>query len=407
MRERVASCPFCRRKYDITGLAGGSRIPCEKCHATLVIPRAVPKRRPFLTAREGLIALVSGSAVAAVMFLLLRGGGEEKRMTPSVEPSVVKTVVVPVVPAKKEGNGKGADRRPSPDGMAGVGGWERKREDAADALTRKFGVTFFNFDASFKPYLLAIEKSDRYYSSWLARDYREKLQALYRKFSEEFGEPLGLREIADDVLVVIVLKDEKSFQEYQRNNDISLSSQVNGFYDYGSRCVVAYYDNRSPFEVIFHEGIHQLVDHHSRRRSDVFWFHEGLANCFEGFRWRDGGIVPDEAINRRRAPEIWSAVDAGSFVPLRDFVKITTGGVWKDLGNEANNAKVRLYHAQAWALAYFLRNGAGGKYRQGFSAYFRAVLDGRGGLEDFIRAFDSPEELEKEFSAFVKNLEIR
>lgn len=400
---KIASCPFCRQKYAIGDLPPGSRVLCTKCNSRLIVPR-IPSKRGWsaimLFSREVAVAVVSGIAAAFLMFLLLRGEATQPQL-PSPSISTDRSAIE-AKPFGPEYDAK------SPAVAARIDLWEERKGKQVDALCREFGVHFFNFNAATRPYLVAIEKSERYYFNRMAQDYVDKLQALYAKFLTEFKDPVGLRDIDDGVLVVVVFKSRESFDDYfKKAHGKPMTSLINGLYEFNTKRLVTYHDNRAPFDVIFHEGVHQLVDHYTKsaKTSTAFWFQEGLANCFEAFRWQDGQIVPDSSINSRRFQNIRQAVVAKNFVPLSEFVTITTDDVWNNINSgKLNDEQLWLYYAEAWALVYFLRNGEQGKYGKPFSKYFRDVLNGNGGIEDFIRSFDDLNAVESEFEKFVMNL---
>jgi len=171
-----------------------------------------------------------------------------------------------------------------------------------------------------------------------------------------------------------------------------------GFYD-GSR-IVGFHGELGSLDtmsVLFHEGTHQfqgLVLGQNMWRAKI-WLIEGLAVFFEaseprGRRLNVGPIPAGRLANVKRA------INSGSYVPLRDLIRM----------DQAQFGA--LHYAHAWSLIHFLVNGTrGGKKR--FIQYWEAIKEGHDdpvGL--FEELFDRPMgEIEAAWKEYVRNLDAR
>jgi hypothetical protein len=166
--------------------------------------------------------------------------------------------------------------------------------------------------------------------------------------------------------------------------------QIYGVYEYTEKRIVMYHDAWAPYEVVFHEGAHQLMHYYTvKRRSAVntYWFQEGVGTYFEGYERRDGELVLNPEVNRTRLPTVQAALDDGSFVPVSRLVKMTIEDFW-DWFEKCRDDKLRarlaqLYYAESWALVYFMLHGEDGRYRKAFEEYLGFEFRGEGTIENF------------------------
>ncbi len=299
---------------------------------------------------------------------------------------------------------------------------------AEQQLKEEFGDVFMFYKAD--PYLLAVESSERYIGTQVIADYGKRLELLYATFRREFVDTLKLPEV-NDVLAAVVLNSRESFDRYCREREKKeMSPQIKGIYEYNRRRIVVYYDVHAPYEVLFHEGVHQLVHYYVLRETGgartphMYWFQEGLGTYFEGFRRTgEGEVVIDPWVNRGRLTAVKEALrdphpeGRRGFVPLSVLVGMTVDDFWDWYercmgGTEADAAeatrKAHLYYAESWAFVHFLRQ-KGEEYRRTFDDYFRAEIRGEGGrkkFEDLVKAnlgMDL-EQLEEKFVAYVLGL---
>jgi hypothetical protein len=250
-----------------------------------------------------------------------------------------------------------------------------------------------------KPYLVALEPSPRYVEDQVIQDYGRRLETLFVAFRREFAEPLGLEPV-DDVLPVIVLNSRQSFDRYfQARGGRQMSAAIKGIYEYDRRRVVVYHDFNVPFEVLFHEGAHQLVHYYALRESGgrrpsggTYWFQEGLGTYFEGFRRApDGRVTIEVGSNAGRLATLKQTLaqrGMKDFIPLSVLAGMSVDEFWDwyergmQREPEETTRKAQLYYAESWAFLHFLRH-QGGELRSVFDEYFRAELAGRGRRQVF------------------------
>jgi hypothetical protein len=129
---------------------------------------------------------------------------------------------------------------------------------------------------------------------------------------------------------------------------------------------------------LFHEVSHQLLFEStsvgtSAYKNNVanYWVFEGLGTYFETVSEEPdstlqvGGFVgPRIQVARVRL------IDRNEYLPIKQFVQLGPNAF-----NDAD--RVRLHYAQAMALAVFLMDGSGSKYREGFLDYVRDAHRGR------------------------------
>lgn len=377
MSLRLVHCPYCRKRFNLTGVEPGTRRRCTWCTAVLIVPGAqVPPDPRAFSLRPW--ALPAGAALAAglALAILLPALFAPSAPSPSI-PSAAVAPVLPPAPPPAESSGTSAI----------IVGEDRVRQ----AIFDEFGTDFLIND-TVRPYLVGFEKSPRYIGWEWSAEYGRQLETLHAAFRGEFGDTLGLPPV-DEPLVVIVLSSRESFDRYcERTEKRRLSAPIKGIYQYTLRRVVLYHGDEAPWVVLFHEGAHQLVHHYTRRSGaavrdpGTYWFQEGLGTYFEGFRRRgDGQIDIDPSVNRHRLPALKQALQEGrqDWVSLGVLVGMTVDDFWEwwERGRaadpEGTTRKAQLYYAESWAFVYFLRQ-KGGNLRKTFDDYLRAEISGQG-----------------------------
>jgi hypothetical protein len=385
---RLVRCPFCSRRFNVTDVAAGTRLRCGYCTAVLVVPAS--SSRPLLRfrpTRRGL--LISGASAAAIALLALGVSWLLRPPAPApAEPAVA--AVPPAVPP-------GGESRPPNDPNVFDELSLRKQE-----IIEEFGNGVLWY-SGVKPYLVALEPSPRYLEDQLIQDYAGRLETLHTAFRREFADPLGLEKV-DAVMPVIVLNSRQSFDRYFEKRDRRrLSAAIKGIYEYDRRRVVVYHDFNVPFEVLFHEGAHQLMHYFALRESNgevrrlqggTYWFQEGLGTYFEGFRRApDGSVTIEVGSNAGRLATLKQTLaqrGMKDFIPLSVLAGMSVSEFWDwyELGMqrepEETTRKAQLYYAESWAFLHFLRH-QGGELRSVFDEYFKAELGGRGRKDVFER----------------------
>ena len=167
------------------------------------------------------------------------------------------------------------------------------------------------------------------------------------------------------------------FQHGEDVNYIALTTEVRGQQD--------------PFNVIFHEYTHLLVD--NTFESAPVWFNEGLAEYYSTF------IITDDQKVRLGTP-IGNHVfllRESKMLPLRTLFEVDHKSPHY---NEAKKSSI--FYAQSWALLHYLIIGKAGKVQQ--LGKFMELLRSKVPMEQaFQQAFEMPfEAMEKDLREYVK-----
>lgn len=406
MSVRLVRCPFCGKRFDIAGVAGGTRLKCTSCTAVLAVPRTarveIAQETPSFFQRAPVqvaAALVVSAGLAFAIYLFLRPttGGP----VPTASPVRTTNVAKAVTPKKASGH--------NPVFLD----WDDKLVQTKVRLRDEFGVDRIRFKDDARPFLVAVERGERYSVDSVIKEYAARLLELYDFFRREFASALELPEITD-VLTVVVLASRESYDAYTRrvNDGEEHSSHIKGVYEFTRQRIVMYHDPVSPFEVILHEGVHQLVHHYTRRHAahdsvpTTQWFQEGLGTYFEGFqRAGNGQFVLNPSVNRARLPAVKQAIEQRSLTPLAVLTGMSIDGFWtwyRDQRKTDDLLATRMaqtFYAESWALVYYLRSDE--RLRRAFDEYFRLELQGRGGKESFEKVLQ--EHLGKELTEFEQD----
>lgn len=419
MSLRLVRCPYCGKRFNVAGVPAGTRLRCGGCVAVLTVPR----EEDAAGARSGrslILQIVTGAAAglaAAWMIAAL--------LRPEPEP-----VAVPSRAPERAGAERAAEKAPPAPGLTAAPEQVASYQDdpygrAVRRLQQEFGSRFFYHKA--KPYLIALEASPRYHSTMVMEDYAQRMEILHATFRREFGQALNLPEV-EPALVVLIFNSRESFDRYFLERDRKrMSDSIKGIYEYDRerRRIVVYHDYNVPSDVLFHEGVHQLVHYHTLRETEghrvygSYWLQEGLGTYFEGLRRGEQGGFFDPAGGRDRLPTLKQALPPrvggkGDFIPLNVLVGLTVDHFWQWFEEgmvaepEQTTQKARLYYAQSWALVHFLRH-RGGAHARVLDEYLRREISGRGGkeaFEDLVRHHLKMElaELEEDFIAYIQGL---
>lgn len=421
----LVRCPFCDRRYNVTGIPPGTRVLCTSCRTVLTVPGnrfvAPPPFWHRFVPRSGAAQLTS-----AVFGGLLLAGACYLALKESQHPALA---------ADPPAGPSAPLRAPDPEPKGGY-----PSMNVSDSL-REF-LSRVEKDKSLQiysspqlgPFILVGEKNPEADLPTIFSKYENLLPKLYRTFMKEFGEPLNLEWIERAELPIVFYTRRKTYDDWWRRVYSTASiPDVQGVFSFTERRVSIYYDlalerldpGRSD-EVLLHESIHQLVDHYTRRRKKAdkpgaWWFQEGLGSYFEGFYHNSGELtLTSGKMNSRQAqarelvekPEIKS-----DYVPLQKLMSWTADAIWTDWFDRGTEGErqgqirsLQCAYAESWALVSFLCNGQDGKYRDFFVSYFKSELEGLGGKTEFERLLSVHHhgmdlvELEKQFIEYLKKL---
>ena len=423
----LVRCPFCDRRYNVTGIPPGTRVLCTSCRTVLTVPgnrfvapppfwhRFVPRSG----AAQAAYTLFGGLILAAVavFFVAMREGQPPKSDVASTPGTAVPAPAAqPVEPR---------------DGVPVLNVSPTLRK----ILSEYHQDPRFQIHApeELKPFVLVGERNAKADLPGIFTKFEDLLPKLYRTFMKEFGDSLKLEPVEGWELPIVFYTRRETYDAWwkrvYRKDSIP---EVYGVFSYLERRVNLYYDlsldsidaGRTR-EVLLHEAIHQLVDHYSRHRNSnrpgAWWFQEGLGNYFEGYFVVGDEIEMSAGKMTSRLPLARELLTtrAADYQPLKKLMSWDVDDIWSSwLGNgsekEAKNQveKLQAHYAQAWAFVHFLRHAQDGKYRPLFNEYFQSELQGVGTTpwDEFTRLLNRhhPEmdldKLDAEFREYLAKL---
>jgi hypothetical protein len=169
-----------------------------------------------------------------------------------------------------------------------------------------------------------------------------------------------------------------------------------GGYTLGKACVVRDQGEHDTLTVLAHEELHVFIATHFQARPPPF-LEEGLATLLERVRSDDGRIQIDVGNSTSRAIRLTTVIDAGQLMPLRQLLSMHAGNVVGLSGQE-----VDAFYSQAWALARFLREGEGGRYRP---ALMRLLNDAATGALSSASLEEDPSLIERYLGESLESIE--
>src|SRR5262245_5592755 len=198
MSLRLVRCPYCARRFNVAGITPGTRLRCGGCTAILTVPGAGISitSKPRLT--RALVFQIGGGVaaglVAAVtLWLALRPSAPGASPLRGADLALAR----PTPPAPEA-----STETPYIDDPVGR---------ATQSIYREFPGSQFIFNLQSKPYLIALERSDRFIAKELVEEYARRMETTHLAFRREVGDPLRLPLIAaDTILKVVILNSRES-----------------------------------------------------------------------------------------------------------------------------------------------------------------------------------------------------
>lgn len=190
---------------------------------------------------------------------------------------------------------------------------------------------------------------------------------------------------------VIVFKSDSSYRPFKIGNAI-------GYFQPGPdinyiTLTAEQQGVQSPFQIIFHEYVHLLVNN---TMGDVpTWFGEGLAEYYSTFDIDDerkaflGKIIPNHVLYLREQ----------KMLPLRTLLTVDRNSPHY---NEKN--KNGVFYAQSWAFVHYLIQGKKGARASQMGTFLGLIASGASLDDAFKRAFQTDYSvLEKELKEYVQS----
>lgn len=272
-----------------------------------------------------------------------------------------------------------------------------------EILDQRFGKDSYSYlDCNPKgsPYLLAIQKDKRVLADLRLDELGDVMTQLYKLWLELYGEKLQLTEFKDAVLVIWLYATEKAYR------DSGAPAKAAAHFEPMTGLIIVNNELNDPYGVMFHEGIHQLVDystrmHHGyeRMKYNKFWFTEGIATYFEIFERRGDTFILGRTRpnNNPYLAQCKDLVRREHLMHFGDFVNM-------DYMAAQQSDNTYSHYAQSWGMTHFLHKYEDGKYLPKFEEYFKAEINGEGGPATFKRIFGDLDALEKEWMTFIDEL---
>lgn len=298
-----------------------------------------------------------------------------------------------------------------------------------EELDRTYGEGFFTYiydDGIMpRPYVVAAEAKANVDRETIAKEYADILGSLYEVFYREFGELLELDPITDPV-VVLIYDSRDSYKKMREDRpELNLANEefMAGYYMPGTG-VLTQWRQPNLWEVMFHEGTHQLIDFATRKwnfpqSAESPWFQEGFADFMGGHKRKlsyseeKQGFVNEFTLGQfidHRYSGVQGAMITGDAMTLKelthlDFLTFKRAQNDQD-GKGANQRVTNLVYTQGWSLVMFLNYYQDGKYQPQLREYMQAEVRGEGGGEKFAEIFwleadEDWDDLNREYREYV------
>jgi hypothetical protein len=251
------------------------------------------------------------------------------------------------------------------------------------------------------------------------------IPVFYERCFKHYVTALGPLPSPDRKLVSFIFSDGRQWKNKTREMlpdqaDAFMSLGRGGFTTRGTS-VLFYIGYRDTWAIAAHEGWHQYTQTTFKHPLPV-WLEEGIAAYMEAIAQTSGRrLLP--WLNEERRDALREAENDGKLIPLQELLHRSPQAFLRQ-----GRDRLLTYYAQVWALARFLAEGEGGRYRPALetllsdAAYGRlagrlaaskvAGLDRRGVLQKsrngpaiLLEYFNSDlSEFEYEFDQYVRRL---
>lgn len=200
---------------------------------------------------------------------------------------------------------------------------------------------------------------------------------------------------------VIVFKSDGSFAPYKplfrgQRSDVAAYFQS----DVDMNYITLTAEKRgqyNPFEMIFHESVHLLVD--NKVRTSPAWFNEGLAEYFStlDFAPDKSGTGKPVIIGKPIVRHILK-LRQNKLLPLAMLFEIDRASPFYN-----EREKSSLFYAESWALVHYLIHGQSGRRQPQLARFLELLASGTALAQSFQQAFESDyATIEKELKEYVR-----
>jgi predicted Zn-dependent protease len=191
---------------------------------------------------------------------------------------------------------------------------------------------------------------------------------------------------------VIVFKNEQSYRPFKPRENTAGYFQAGPEVNYITLQLVKDWEGgqQDPFNIIFHEYTHLLVQNTS---GDVpLWFNEGLAEYYSTF-----SITGDQKVVMGKPIASHVYLLRNKMLPLRTLFQVDPKSPYY---NERD--KQSIFYAESWALMHYLILGKEGERKTQLNEFVKLLTANVGMEQAFQKAFAMTfESMEKELRAYV------
>lgn len=169
------------------------------------------------------------------------------------------------------------------------------------------------------------------------------------------------------------MRDEwAAYTQQHAGDDAPIYLQISrGGYTSNDVFVSYFIGDTGTYRVAAHEGWHQFVSRYSRQRVPPF-LEEGLACTFESISFDGQNLTCKRTENYNRLRALREVIDEGRLQPLGELIPLHAGQIV-----DRPLSGIDAFYAQSWALARFLLEGEGGRYRVGLQTMLGDAAAGK------------------------------
>jgi tetratricopeptide (TPR) repeat protein len=201
-----------------------------------------------------------------------------------------------------------------------------------------------------------------------------------------FGELFGIDASKQPPVYVIAFNNEKEFAPYRPNEFAAAYYMPGADRDY----IVMSKAGFDLFRIAAHEYIHLIVQHAGLQFPP--WFGEGMAEFYSTAKPQAGKILIGEVI-----PGHAQTLLDQKWVPVSEIVKADHDSPYYNEKNRAGSL-----YAEGWALVHML--SVSEKYRGNYSAFFKAMSDGRDAESAFQAVYGvSLAQVDKDLQGYIRS----
>ncbi len=157
-----------------------------------------------------------------------------------------------------------------------------------------------------------------------------------------------------------------------------------------------------PFELIFHESVHLLVN--NKVRASPQWFNEGLAEYFSTLHFLEEKTPGEKRVAfGRPIVRHLTKLRENKLLPLQTLFSVDQSSPYYNERDKSN-----MFYAQSWALIHYLTHGRSGEREPQLARFLELLAARRPVHESFDQAFGTDYlSLEKELKDYVNQNRFR